>query len=596
MLRSENTRGESEKSSGIFRMVRVFCAFIFPVVHFYLLEAYTHNGFAEVRPWAQLFNVLLFELAAWMLFFLFRSLKWALRAEGIAAMLYGLVNYYVYTFRSLPFVPWDIFSFGTAASVAGSYNFMPSVRVVLVALGFLAVLVLEGFCDISLKKWKWYQSLAPAVVLCLVISGFSHVLQQEDFQNRHRMYNKLFTPVYMWQVNGSALTLVMELPYLSVEKPSGYDREEQEDILASYEACELEPTSLPDGVMPNIIVVMDEAFSDLGVLGEFTASEDYMPYFHSLVSGAENTVSGYLNVSVCGGNTANTEFEFLTGNTMAFLPQGSIPYQQYIHHEIASLPSYLRGLGYETYAMHPYYAGGWERDTVYPLLGFERTAFLPDYIEREYIRNYVSDSTCADKIIQTYEQKQAGQPMFVFNVTMQNHGSYSEAFDNFTPHIAVEGKSSFSLSTYLSLIQRTDEALEKLIGYFAGESEPTMIVFFGDHQPNDTVAEPILELNGRTYKTLTEEETDLRYQVPYLIWTNYANETETGRDTSANFLGVKVLEEAGITLPAYQSFLKEISGECPIVSAQRIEGGEGREEALVSYRNMQYYQLFDAKH
>jgi phosphoglycerol transferase MdoB-like AlkP superfamily enzyme len=82
--------------------------------------------------------------------------------------------------------------------------------------------------------------------------------------------------------------------------------------------------------LPNIIVVMNESFSDLKVLGDFTTNEDYMPYLHSLLNGAENTVTGYLNVSVCGGNTANTEFEFLTGNSMAFLPQGSIPYQQYI--------------------------------------------------------------------------------------------------------------------------------------------------------------------------------------------------------------------------------------------------------------------------
>lgn len=59
----------------------------------------------------------------------------------------------------------------------------------------------------------------------------------------------------------------------------------------------------------------------LAILGDFQTNKDYMPYFHSM-QGADDTISGYLNVSVCGGNTANTEFEFLTGNTMAFLPQG----------------------------------------------------------------------------------------------------------------------------------------------------------------------------------------------------------------------------------------------------------------------------------
>lgn len=569
---------------------------LLPAVHFYLLEAYTHNGFTEVRPWSQFFNILLFELSALVFFFLFRNLKWALRTEAILAMVIGLVNYYVYTFRSLPLVPWDLLSIKTAMSVADNYNFMPTGRVVLVVLAFFAVIFLEGFCDITLKKWKWYQSFIPALALCVGIGSFSHVLQQEEFQNEHRMYNKLFTPVYMWQVNGFVLTFVMELPYLSVDKPAGYDREEVEETLASYEETDA------GNATPNIIVVMDEAFSDLGVLGEFTASEDYMPYFHSLFAGAENTVSGYLNVSVCGGNTANTEFEFLTGNTMAFLPQGSIPYQQYINGEIATLPSYLRSLGYQTYAMHPYHASGWERDTVYPLMGFAQMAFLENYNTRQYVRNYVSDDTCVDKIIETYEKKQSGQPMFIFNVTMQNHGSYGDVYQNFTPHITVEGKESYSLSSYLSLIQKTDEALQKLITYFERASEPTMIVFFGDHQPNDTVAEPILELNGMTYRTLTEDVADKRYQVPYVIWTNYDMDTETGVDTSANYLGVKVLEEAGIALPAYQNYLKELSETYPIISGQRIVDVNGNkieldadDEALLSYRKMQYYQLFDAQ-
>ena len=75
---------------------------------------------------------------------------------------------------------------------------------------------------------------------------------------------------------------------------------------------------------PNIIVIMNEAFSDPSVLGDFTTNEDYMPFVHSLLDGADNTISGHLNVSVKGGNTANTEFEYLTGASMAFLPYGSI--------------------------------------------------------------------------------------------------------------------------------------------------------------------------------------------------------------------------------------------------------------------------------
>lgn len=123
----------------------------------------------------------------------------------------------------------------------------------------------------------------------------------------------------------------MELRYISVDKPAGYNADAAREELAAY----AQPSEEPEK-KPNIIVIMDEAFSDPAVLADFQTNEDYMPFMHSMMDGADNTVSGWLNVSVLGGNTANTEFEYLTGNTMAFLPTGSIPYQQYIKAETPS--------------------------------------------------------------------------------------------------------------------------------------------------------------------------------------------------------------------------------------------------------------------
>ena len=571
------------------RLSSIIGLIFFPAVYFYLLEAYTHNGFTEVRIWPQVFSIILYIWVAVILFFLFRSVKLALWIEGAFAMLLGLVNYYVYTFRSLPLAPWDIFSVKTALNVADSYNFMPSFQVVCVVAGFLAVFCLAGFLELDLKKWKWHESLVLAVVFCLGFGAFVSILQKEDFQNRHLMYNKLFTPVYMWQVNGFALTMVMQMPYLAVEKPKGYQKEEAKELLDAYEPeKETEPAQ-----KPNIIVIMDEAFSDLGVLGEFSPSEDYMPYFRSMFQDAKNTVTGYLSASVCGGNTANTEFEFLTGHTMAFLPQGSVPYQQYIKREIPALPSYLRDLGYETYAMHPYLSNGWDRESVYPLLGFSHMEFLESYKNCSYVRKFVSDESCVDKLIETFEQKEPNQPMFAFQVTMQNHGSYGDAYENFTPHITVEGASSYSLSTYLSLIQKTDQALERLISYFSKQEEPVLVVFFGDHQPNDVVAEPIWQLQGKSYRSLTEEENKLRYQVPYLIWANYEIGTENDADMSVNYLGGKVLETAGLPLSAYQNYLKGLSKSYPVLSAAERPNEEAAQPDIEEYKKLQYYQLFE---
>ncbi len=243
-------------------------------------------------------------------------------------------------------MPWIVFSWKTAASVASNYDFKPDTHMVVVTILFLAGIALLQFVKKESGTIKIWKRPILAAAFCVVLTGFVGKLQDESFQTSHRLYPFLFTPAYMTTVNGIAVTFAMDLAYVTVEKPSGYQASEEQAVLEQYGEQETESTE----ELPNIVAVMNESFSDLAVLGDFTVNEDYMPYLHRLQQGNANTVTGYLNVSVCGGNTANTEFEFLNGNTMAFLPQGSIPYQQYITGEIDSLPSYLASLGYQTVA------------------------------------------------------------------------------------------------------------------------------------------------------------------------------------------------------------------------------------------------------
>ena len=198
----------------------------------------------------------------------------------------------------------------------------------------------------------------------------------------------------------------------------------------------------------------------------------------------------------------------------------------------------------------------------------------------------MSDASCADKIIQLYEQKEEGRPLFVFNVTMQNHGGYDQTYTNFSPGISVDGVNSISVSQYFSLIKLSDQALEQLIDYFSGVDEKTVIVFFGDHQPNDTVAS-VVE-NG------AQAETQKRYLVPYLVWSNYGIEGAKDKNTSLNYLAAQVLTAAGVPTNAYQNYLLSLSKTYPVISAAGQTKGIGADEKqLQTYKKLQYYQLFE---
>lgn len=564
-------------TSRMLTILRVLIFIIVPILLFYLMEAFEQNAFEEVRSLAQLYNIFLFELIAWLLFFITGSGTLALRIETVVAFVYGLVNHYVMAFRSTPLVPWDVFSIKTAASVAGNYDFTPTEELLKVCVAFVIVFMVLHFVKLKFP-YGVFLRIIPVICISIILSGFVNLLWDDEFQTDSYLYPFLFTPAHMTKVNGMAVTFAMDMEYIFVEKPEGYSVKKAEEILESYRTKEDVPS---DTELPNIIVIMNEAFSDLSVLGDFETNQDYMPYIHSLQQGHENTVTGNLTVSVCGGNTANTEFEFLTGHTMDYFPVGSIPYQQYISGEIPSVASQLKELGYGTYGMHPYNSTGWNRNKVYPWLGFDEVYFVKDFTGRRYLRDYVSDKSAYEKIIEVYENKEEGTPAFIFEVTMQNHGGYTEEYEHFTSDVNAEDLNSDQLDQYLSLMKVSDREFKNLVEYFRTEREKTIIVFFGDHQPSDAVVRPILRWNGVNTSNMTVEQASLRYLVPYVIWANYDIEEETEADTDISFLMTKVLERADMPTTAYQNFLLV------------LEKNPKSTKLLRQYEILQYYFMFD---
>lgn len=581
------------------KLLPCFLLLFIPALNFYLLEFYTHNPFTTMKAHVQIMNLLLFLFIALFLFAVTGRLRAALMLQTVFCAVYGLAGYFVLEFRGAPIQPWDLFSLDTAASVADNYEYRLDQNAVLVLIAFFLLLAAECLIKTRLTAHRTLRVLFGLASL-LLIAGYTAMLHDEDFvEQKLHLYDKLFTPTTIQYRDGTLTAFLMELQYISVDRPEGYDEEEARAFLEQAEE-EAAPQHAP-----NIIVIMNEAFSDPAVLGDFETNEDYMPFVHGLMNGAADTVSGWLSVSVKGGNTANTEFEYLTGLSMAFLPYGSIPYQQYIRQETPSLASYLASLGYHTVAMHPYRAAGWDRDRVYPYLGFAETHFQEFFRDSEKVRKYVSDLADYEKIVEVYENKPAGEPLFLFNVTMQNHSSYSDwkNYDNFRPDITVTDSASGLLPAYLSLIRLSDQAIECLIAYFAQQQEDTIIVFFGDHQPADSVVNPVLALHGRKCSDLSaEEEALLRYEVPFFIWANYDIAEESEVRTSANFLGVRTLEAAGLPLSPWFRFLRTLNGEVPVICASHAELSDGtftyakdQQELLNPYQKLQYYLLFETE-
>lgn len=582
-----------------------------PAISFYFLESMTHVV-SENMTWPIiLLNLMIYYLIYGLILLLSKRSWVSLSVGSLFFMIVGLANYYVIEFRSVPIYPWDIFSLKTAASVSDNYNYQLESDTLVLVLGFLLLILVGLWTRWKLPDIKYRYYIGGVAVVSLLIGTYTHMVQTTEVHQAVGFYEYLFTPNAFYRRNGFMVSFLSNMQYLEVKKPDGYSQENVEEILEPYiyEAKEQDLTN----VKPNVIVIMNEAFSDPSVLGEFETNMDYMPFIHSL---NENTLKGNAIVSVKGGNTANSEYEFLTGNSMAYLPTGSIPYQQYIQEPMPSLASQLKKQGYETYAMHPYGATGWNRHLIYPYFGFDTCYFKQDFNSSDILRQYTTDLATYEKIVEIYHNKEAGKPMFVFDVTMQNHSSYSKEYDNFVPDIEVYGsEKDVLLERYLSLIKVSDQAFGALVRYFEQQDEPTVILMFGDHQPADWVVAPIYTMNGQTDSSGWSESLE-RYEVPFVLWANYDLDTDAMREKfnyeyiqqqklSLNYMGTLLLEAAGLSKSAYQLYMEDLLKEYPIVAASGCYDVQGKcydgmdftemPEKLKAYWMLNYNSLFDTE-
>lgn len=514
---------------------------------------------------------------------------------------------FVMEFRSRPIMLWDVLAISTAVSVTKNYRFDLSPEMIR-AIGLVVFLNLVLFlCPVRLKGKKLHLTAAgagTAVIAGFVLFFYAWIVPVKDLC------------LNMWDVSstygslGYMLSTAISVRYLKAEKPQGYSLAEIQKI---YEQIKAEGANQETGkdqpVSPvNVICIMNESLSDLSVVGEFETNQPYFPFISSL---RENTVRGNLCMPVFGAMTSNSEFEFLTGDSMALLPAGTSAYQFQVKPGMKTLVSTMEDQGYRTVAVHPYPRENWNRNYVYESMGFDEFLDENAFEGAQILRAYVDDQGDYEKLVQLVEEKDdPEEKLFIFNVTMQNHGGYETQYENFDQQVwltgELEGKYP-QTDQYLSLMLESDQAFHWLIEYFQNCDEPTMIVLFGDHQP--AVEDEFFdEIYGESSDLVHTRDRLMWYKTPFLIWTNYENEAEDLGDLGAIYLGSLMLQEAGLEMTPYNSFLLEMKEELPVIhmlggydqegnyySWEQLEGENNPYHSRVEdYEDLVYNHLFDS--
>lgn len=574
-----------------------------PLLGYTLVEALNHNnGWTSFSALQVALNLMWYYLLAGAAFLLIGRRNLSACVAAVLFWAIGMANHYVIAFRGRTIFPADLLTLKTAANVADNYDYTFDTTqwwTLAALLAYLAVLLL-----LPRRKGRQMPRLAVTIPLCGAAVFYGAVFFGTGFLDRCGIKPELWTT----RGNGFFLNFTACLRYSQVERPEDYSAEKLQQIAGETrdESAAVSGDGTAVTVPTNIIVIMGESFSDLTVAGEFTTNEDAMPYLHGLT---ENTIKGNAWVSVFGGTTANSEWEFLTGNTTAFLPAGAVPYQLYVNDSAAALPQQMAALGYRTVAMHPYYSSGWNRVAVYEDFGFEEVHFLSDFTDTETMRGYVTDRSDYENLIRRYEEKEPGEKLFVFNVTMQNHSGYSVPWTNLPRTVELTGTRAGKYPTvdqYLSLMRQSDAAVEYLLDYFSQVEEPTLILLFGDHQPQ-VATSFYTDILGGPFDSLEVSAQQRRQQTPFYLWANYELDAAEGQNYSVNYLSTLLLRQAGLPLTGYQSFLAQGMEVLPVVNALGFVDEEGTsteeesaltqaaQEFLARYRMLQYCNLFDSE-
>lgn len=549
----------------------------------------------------------------------------------------GIAEYTVLQFKNLPIQPGDLFALGTAAAVGANTTSGYTLTVGTGCMYGIAALIVslilismtsrdrkriveangeQAACSIWAADGENADGLAKRAIGYRIVGWALFALFIGQFTIPYA--NGLGISVYTWkpipsyQDNGFLSSFVSTAQLMIPQKPKGYSKQIADktvkELASRYDEENGEGSAAKEArdqysqQKPNIVVVMNETFSDLSIYDSIKdAGYDGPQYLKSLYP--DSILHGTLQVSAMGGGTCNSEFETLTGNSMAFIGSGVYPYETY-NMNIDNIVSQLKGQGYDTHAIHPAAGSNWNRDGVYSAFGFDTFDDEATFVGATRFRNRIDDASTYSKTLEYLNGSDT--PQFIFDVTLMGHSGYETGLvpEDKQVNCTVDGldeKNQNKLNEYLATSNEEDAQLKTLIDGIKKSKKPTIVLFFGDHQPALSEA-----IGGESDDIV---QTEMQWQTCYTMWANYdvaGSVKGTELDTSTSYLSALLCHEAGIPMTdrqkaayllmedvpkinvvgAYLAKNSKHEGEWENVDAAVVNSGSMETLSYLQYRNL----------
>lgn len=554
------------------------------IITLYFIELLSNNSIRYIPARVLLCNFLIIAGAQLLLAAVTGRVHLAVIITVIAGFMAGTINHFVLMFRGTAVVPIDIIAMGAARDVISNYTFAPDIQILLAAavLGAGCVLVARYPVKLEIKK------VIPVIIRTVVgvIACGALVFSCSTYSRGWSgavMYFKDATEFA--RMNGFVYSFVQTIHNMVMEAPADYDTDYVKGVMADFTGKDKQTD-----IQPDIIMIMSETWADLSVIADTSSfSTDPMPYLHSLKNDDNpNTLVGNTIVPVFGSGTCNSEFESITGLSLANFSTYCFPYLQFVDDSTPSVASYLKQQGYKTYALHPGETETWARDRVYKYFDFDEIYFRENFPYQNLRHEMISDGACFNSILDLLDENQTGQPSFIFNVTIRNHGGYSKNTD-FDIRVEIDNTDGqySDAERFASLMLYSDEEFEEFISQLEQREKPTVLIMFGDHLPS---------LNEDYFKYIHMDQSEAsnplaRYTTPYVIWSNYdIDTTDIPQTVSSNYIGLIAMKLADVQLNGWFEYLDNQMSKTPVYSLYGVKDSEGNYTDIKNYdyQHIQY--------
>ena len=467
----------------------------------------------------------------------------------LCSVMFEIVSLFFHNYRYSNITISDVLSLPTFFNVASNYTFQWNDTMTVFSVMGIICMIPFLFVQSYKPHKKIKVVLASILIACISFWGLGYKTSVKwQKENCGINYFDIF-----------AMSVIEEIK-IKLDTP---DMQEQVSKVEAFNSDEWE-----DGaIKPNIVTVMCESYSDIVKIRNLIASEDPVDPLWELGKTDSHAQTGTVHINTAGGGTSVSEWEYQTGLNHSLLSVSRVPFFTDCKKNYTFSADPLYSDYYKLY-MHPYKSSGWNRTNVYQSFQFDEMVFSESgdvtYGPEDRVRGIVSDKAFLNTIKKRLEE--SDKPLFSMNVTMQNHGGYSDGVGGDdrlrkkTVTVLDDIKDKELTENFLTLEKLSTEAILEFTQYLKEHpEEPTLLIFFGDHYPSD-LEMPVAHTS---------------YGTPYLVYSNFCELQEMPEEMDLSLLYVNAMKAAGLPLSSWEKYLLSLEGSTADRSMiiARIKGG-----------------------